>query len=580
MKFKLRDYQTISVDNIRKSFGLKKTAPLLALPTGGGKTVIFTYIAENAAAKGRKVLILAHRKELIRQASLKLLDFGVNAGVIAPGYTYNPMAMVQVASVQTLVRRLNINWEPDLIVVDEAHHTTATTYTKILDNYPKAKVLGVTATPCRSDGAGLGDIFDDLVLGPSMKWLIEEGYLSDYRAFSHPIKFNVKDLKLTAGDFNQKDMAAELDRPTIIGDAVEHYKEICPGEPAIAFCFSVDHAEHVANTFREAGFNFHSVDGKTPPEIRDKLISSLADGSIHGLCSCDIISEGTDIPVVTAAILLRPTMSEGLFLQQVGRALRPVYADGYDLNSKEGRLAAQKAGPKPNAYILDHVGNIRRHGLPDEDRNWRLERTKEKKKKDEENVNIKVCDQCFGVVAAVAKICYNCGNVFVSTEGTGEGRDVDERSGQLEEIKKTERQLKLKEQGEAETLSELMIIERERGYRKGWAQKIYKSRQVKKAYQEDKLAQLYNEYHPFQLETDDREFLLMAANFFSYVARLLRPYEGVKGIKPTLNRLEDAKPIYDADGNVLVTYTPRDREELKRMIETHPFRLTQGAKNV
>lgn len=473
----LRDYQQTAVEGVRNEYKQGQRSPLLALSTGGGKTVIFSYIAENAAQKGKKVLIMAHRKELIRQAVGKLKDFGVNAGVIAPGYTFNPAAMIQVASVQTLVRRLNIPWRPDLIVIDEAHHTNAGNYIKILEAYPEAFILGVTATPCRADGKGLGDHFGALVEGPPMGELIARGYLSPYRAFAPPPKFNAEDFNIVAGDYNKKAVAAAMDKPIITGDAVAHYSELCPGQPAIAFCSSVAHAMHTAEIFREAGYRFEAIDGKTDAVIREDRIQALGDGRLHGLCSCDIISEGTDIPVVTAAIMLRPTMSLGLFLQQAGRVLRPVYAPGFDLSTVEGRLAAQAAGPKPNAYIIDHVGNINRHGLPDDDHKWSLHRTppKQKRKKDEENIKIRVCTQCFAVNPPNTNQCSKCGFIFIV-----EGRDIEEVDGKLAEVKESPVKKPISEKkrriNKARTLAQLSELEKELGYKPGWALHVFNSR--------------------------------------------------------------------------------------------------------
>lgn len=444
----LRLYQKNAVELVRDAYRAGKRAPLLVAPTGSGKTVIFSYIASNAAAKGNNVLILAHRRELIRQAVGKLRDNGVQASVIAPSFDFNRMAGVQVASVQTLVRRKHLPWVPDLIIVDECHHATSKTYTDILERFPGARILGVTATPCRQDGRGLGDVFDALVSGPSMRELIALGHLSDYDIYIPPGGFD-GDAHIKMGDFAQSEIDTAMSKPTIVGDAVAHYTRLCPNAPAVVFCTSVRHAEYVAEAFRGAGYRFVSVDGKTPAEIREERIQSLGDGRLHGITSCDIISEGTDIPIVTAAILMRPTMSEGLYLQQVGRVLRP-------------------APNKDRAIILDHAGNVYRHGLPDEDRGWALHRTppkREKKKKDD--IQIKVCETCFSANKSTNKVCAQCGAPFAV-----KAREAAVVEGDLVKVEAemlNRKRLQRIENREAKSLQDLINIANKRGYKVGWA---------------------------------------------------------------------------------------------------------------
>lgn len=412
-------------------------------------TVTFAYIAKNAVAKGNKVLILAHRKELIKQAVNKISDMGVDAGVIAPWYQFNPMMPVQVASVQTLVRRLSNPWRPNLIVVDESHHACSATYTNIINHYADAKVLGVTATPCRSDGRGLGDVFDDLILGPSMADLIGMGFLCGYDAYAPPIDVDFDSLGTQAGDFKKSDVEKVMTGKKIIGDAVKHYRQYCDGQPAIVFCVSVRHAEYTAGVFKDAGYNFVALSGETPAEYRDWAIQALGTGQIQGITSCDIISEGTDIPVVKAAIMLRPTMSEGLYLQQVGRVLRP--AEG-----------------KGNAVILDHAGNILRHGLPDDDRDWQLEKTKPKKrKKAAVSDELKVCEKCYTPNIKQARVCARCGNAF-----TIQSRELQEGDGELVKIEKTPPRPKKEVNRlvyQATNLAELRALGQSLGYKPGWA---------------------------------------------------------------------------------------------------------------
>lgn len=416
MNRQLRDYQQTAVDNVRNAYAAGDKAPLLVLPTGGGKTFVFCYIAESVAARGKRIYILVHRSELLIQTMAQLSDLGVEHGAIAPGYTMT-VDPVQVASVQTIVRRLEKLPEPDLIIVDEAHHSQAGTWSKILKHWPKSRVLGVTATPCRMDGKGLGvksgGFYDQLIIGPSMRELIKRGHLSDYVYYAPPVGLSLDGVKTIAGDYDKHEISDRMDKPAITGCAVEHYKRICPGVPAIAFCTSVAHAEHVATQFRDAGFTSESVDGTMSPQARKNAISGLGDGRIQILTSCDIISEGTDIPVVSAAILLRPTKSTGLNLQQVGRVLRTHPS-------------------KTVSYILDHVGNYKIHGMPDDDRDWTLDGFKQRKKSEATSVDaMKTCDMCFAAYRSWIKQCPQCGHVNETKRS-----EIEQRDGELQKIER------------------------------------------------------------------------------------------------------------------------------------------------
>lgn len=478
---RLRSYQQKMVDGLRASYNQGKRSPLLVLPTGGGKTFIFCYVAEKSKQKGNNILILVHRDELLRQASASLLKLDVYHGLISPQYTPNYGEQVQVASVQTYVSRMDkISWKPDLIVPDEAHHGVAGTWARIFGFHPDARILGVTATPVRTDGRGLGDIFDDMIIGPTMRWLMDEGYLTDYKAYAPKIQADLSSITLNAaGDYNDRALAAAMDKPVITGDAVQHYKRICPGVPAVAFCSSIEHAKHVAESFREAGFDFRSLDGKMKPSDRAELIKMLGDGTIHGLTSCDIISEGTDIPVVTCAILLRPTQSEGLFLQQVGRALRPVYNKHCKLNTQEERLHAIATSEKKEAIILDCVGNLMRHGLPDDDRGWQLDQTQRRITEasatpDEDKM--KQCPECYAAHRPCPK-CPNCGFVYVIlSAGPPEQIDGDLHAVDPDAMRKARAKIESMMENK---YRHLLKLEKERGYKEGWAKHVVEGSRAK-----------------------------------------------------------------------------------------------------
>lgn len=473
----LRPYQTKAVDDLRRSYGAGKKAPLLVLPTGGGKTFCFTYLADKAAQKGNRAIVLVHRQELLMQTSRSLDVLGVGHGLISPQFRENPTVPVQVASVQTLRGRIKrSHYRPDLIIIDEAHHATAGSWRAILDAFPGAKVLGVTATPIRADGTGLDEVFDDIVLGPSMAELIADGYLVEPEIIGSPVEPDLKGVRKSKGDYNQKELAERTNKPAIVGSAVDHYRKFCRGLPAIVFCVSVEHAETVAADFRSAGFRFKRLDGTMPDAERKQAIDDLANGRLDGLTSCDIISEGTDIPVVGAAIQLRATDSLALNLQQLGRALRPIYAPGYDLSTREGRLAAIAASIKPKAIILDQVGNWRRHGFPQDDREWTLEGMDKKRRgsSEDDGPAVKQCEKCFAVFRP-APCCPKCGHIPAIKE-----RKVEVVEGELvkitPEMKAAAALERKKEISGARTREQLLEVARRRGYNPLWVDRIINSR--------------------------------------------------------------------------------------------------------
>lgn len=466
--YQLRPYQNQAVEQIRQAFRAGAKAPLFVLPTGGGKTHSFCYIAQNAAYRGKRVWILVHRRELIRQASAKLHEAGIPHGIINAKYQPSYHDLVQVASVQSLKPRMHkIPFQPDLIIIDEAHHANASTYVSIFKNYPQARLLGVTATPCRTDESGLGvasgGFFDCMVQGPQIHQLIDMGYLARPVVFA-PSTVDLSGVHTRGGDYATNELAALLDKPTITGDAVKHYSKICPGEPAVAFCASVEHAKHVAAEFRAAGYRFYHVDGNLPDDQRDWLIKNLGTPAVQGLTSCDLISEGTDIPAISCAILLRPTQSLGLFLQQIGRALRT-------------------SPGKSRAIILDHVGNVIRHGMPDEHRIWSLDaesrKTRKKKDKEERKIPTRQCPKCYAVHKPTPT-CPMCGHTYIT-----EGREVNQVDGELREITEADRarlrRQRAQERAKAKSLEELEELARRRGYKPGWAKYIWKARQEKHA---------------------------------------------------------------------------------------------------
>lgn len=389
----LRDYQESAVQAVRDSFraGYKNT--LLVSPTGSGKTVIFSYIAAGMARNNKRILIVAHRRELLKQISNALKKVGVAHAVMTGGYRGVPTANVVVASVFTLVKRMKGIKPFDLIIGDEAHHFTPdSSWGKVVAGFPSARVLGVTATPERLDGKGLGQMFSDMVMGPTVAELTAQGFLSHAVVYA-PSAPDLDGVGTRMGDYVQKQLEEAMVKTVITGSAVKHYGKYAPGKKAIAFCVSVRHAKDVAAEFREAGFTASHIDGGMNEEERDGVLKAFEEGRVQVLTSCDLVSEGFDLPAVEVAILLRPTKSLGLYLQQCGRAIRP-HPD------------------KEKTIILDHAGNTARHGFIDDDREWTLaDGFVQGRGKGDKAETVRTCTACFAMHKP-SPTCPVCGHVY------------------------------------------------------------------------------------------------------------------------------------------------------------------------
>lgn len=530
---KLRDYQEDGVHEIRLAMRAALDPVLFVLPTGGGKTYTFSYIADSAASKGTTVCIIVHRKELLLQASGSLRNLGIEHGLISPDFTPNPHARVQVASVDTLLQRMKKRtYTFGLVIFDEAHHVVAgNKWGRVWEQLGRPRMLGVTATPVRTDGKGLGEhaggVFKALVLGPSVVELIRRGMLIKPQVYASPIVPAVQDVNTNKdGSDNLVALAALVDKPQITGNAVEHYSKICPGERAIVFCSGIEHAKHVAAEFNAAGYRFELLVGA--PHMSDSertaVNKKLRRGEIHGACTVDLVSEGYDLPDLVCCIMLRPTASEALFLQQVGRVMRP----------SEG---------KDTCYLLDHVGNVgtlldgefkRKHGLPNEERSWTLDGRKKKKKKakdepeDLDVVDIKQCPECYTTHEA-APVCPSCGFEYPAAT-----RSIKQVEGELqkitEEMQEKARQQDLARQRSAQAAAKSVEdMVRDLGYAPKRAEAIVKARQEKTELR----VGLINDFQAWQKKTGQSSFEI----FDVYLSDL-------KAYKP--KALKDLRERFDA----------------------------------
>jgi len=427
--------------------------------TGFGKTIVSGAAVRAAHNKQRRVIFTVHRENLLAQTSQTFADFGVPHGFIAPGYPYHSGTLVHIASIATLQRRLDRIEAPDLLMIDEAHMAMAKGW-KLVADYCRAKggkTWGNSATPIRLDGQPLSPLFDYMVEGPPVRWLMDQGHLSDYEYYAPDIP-DLSQLKKRLGDYDQGQAADVMDRPKLIGSVVKHYKQLARGKRAILFAMNVKHSEHMAAEFNRAGIPAAHIDGDTLDGDRKRILNDFADGKIMVLCNVELVTTGFDLSAqvkrdvpVECVILCRPTMSLALFLQMVGRALR--------------------RKPYP-AIILDHAGNSMRHGFPDDPHEWSLEGNEKGEGGASEGPPPPItCEGCFRQIRRPAPPqCPYCKREFHKPT-----KPIEEGEGELilqtADIKAALRAKRIAEDREAKTLHELVALGAARGYAspQGWA---------------------------------------------------------------------------------------------------------------
>lgn len=435
MTIKLRDYQQSYIDNVRKAYIDGYKAPCVVAPCGAGKSIIIGSVAKQTADKGNRVLFLVHRKELCEQIEETFTAVGV------------PKENYEIGMVQTIVRKLDRIERPDLIITDENHHGLAASYRKIYDFFEDVPKLGFTATPIRLNGSGLGDINDVLIEGVDAKWLIENEFLAPYKYYA-PKLIDTELLKLNSlREFSSTSINQAMEK-TIYGDVIKHYRELADGEQAIAYCHSVINSKETADAFNHYGIKAEHLDAKTPKLEREKVIQQFRDREIQVLCNVDLIGEGFDVPDCSTVIMLRPTQSLSLFIQQSMRGMRH--------------------RPGKEAVIIDHVDNVRRHGLPDMQRKWSLKGNK--KTTTETIIKIRECINCFAVYSPTEDKCPMCG--FAPTIEEQETNYSVDESAELQEITESDKQaieLNFKTPDECESFADLAALGKSLSYKPGWA---------------------------------------------------------------------------------------------------------------
>lgn len=442
MGIQLREYQTELYDKTVDAFRRGNKRVLVTVGCGAGKSYIFAKMAERT--KG-PVLVLTHRRELLDQTGQLFREHGIDA---------------RVEMILTEANRLGQYERPSLIITDEAHLSRSNSWMKVLDHYSTFTV-GFTATPIRLDGKPLGDIYDELVTGVSVRWLIDNHRLAPYEYYA-PTTVETEGLRVQAGDYVIRDLEQLMTDRAIYSDVLKSWERLAKGQKTIAYCVSVKHAQETATMFCQAGYPAVEIDGATPPKKRAEIMRDFRDGKIMVLCNVGIISEGVSIDDVSCCLLLRPTESLALFWQQGMRSMR----------YQPGKVAT----------IIDCVGNYSRNPLFDADVEWSLTQSVRKKPRisDTGDFFIRTCPECF-MVFKTAAVCPFCGAEYpLHPREIKAHQDIELARITAQEAEEAERKRKQArmEQGKAKTFPELLAIGRERGYKNpaAWAQMVMRGR--------------------------------------------------------------------------------------------------------
>lgn len=460
-KPQLRGYQLDAIEALREGYRAGHRRGLLQAGTGAGKTVIASAIIDASQDKNSHAIFLAHRRELVFQASDKLNHWGVPHGILMAGE--QPLARhVQVASIQTLDSwdrndKLDLHAWPNLVIVDEAHRSASPTYTRWIDRFlaehPRARVLGLTATPVRPNGSGLGDVYDFMVCCPSIRQLTAEGWLVPARFYA-PTTPDLSQATVSAetGDYTEDSLGELMDTPELTGDIVENWARYAADRKTVVFASTVDHSIHLAQQYQAAGVRARHIDGNTPKSERDATLRALSKGDLQAVINCMVLTEGWDQPDVSCCVLARPTKSPVLYLQMVGRVLRP--AEG-----------------KTDCLILDHAGAVFEHGFPEEFDDWHLTKGKNdrhpnptQQKRRERECSPVTCPQCTGVYTG-KPTCPYCGHVPERF-----GREIAVMEGELGEVGQDRIARERKQADDRESwMRQLLYVAEQKGYKRGWA---------------------------------------------------------------------------------------------------------------
>lgn len=436
LMYKLHKYQNSLVSQARTELSNGNHSVLLISPAGSGKSVIIAEIARLATSKGGHVMFMVHRQELIAQITQSFIENEVD------------LEKCTIMTVGKIANRLGKLRAPTLIITDETHHSLAATYIKIYDYYSEVPRLGFTASPWRMSGKGFTEIYSSMVEGPDVSWLIENNFLAPYKYFSVNLINESLLKKSSVGDYTKDSIDQAVSR-TIFGDVVKTYRDKADGKQAIIYCHSVEFSKQVAENFVNEGVTAVHADAKTPKKLRDEIMSDFKSGKTKILCNVDLISEGFNVPDCEVVIMLRPTESLVLHIQQSMRSMR--------------------YKPDKQAVIIDHVANYLKHGLPDTPRQWTLgDREKKTSGSKSDAIPIKQCPECFAIVPSDHKYCYECDYEFIPEESVMQVDETAEIVEITQDFSLTASYIVTKSVEELNSMEELKAYQKARNYKPGW----------------------------------------------------------------------------------------------------------------
>jgi len=462
----LRGYQQRGLDELRQAVRDGFRRILLVLPTGGGKSVIFSKLIQSANQKGNPVLFLVHKRELVYQASDHMDKEGVQHGIIMAGEPMNKMKQVQLASTLTLWTRAKRHERIDMppakvVVVDEAHRTGSKTYNQILDDYDDSILIGVTATPVRKNGRGLGNQFEKMIVISSISELQELGFLCQVE-YMVPNIPDLSEVDINDGEFVEEQLQEVMDNKHLVGNIVDHYIKFAKGRQAVLFAAGVRHSIHLRDRFRMKGIAAEHIDANTNTAERDEIHDRFEKGEIQVICNYAIYTEGVDMPELSCVINARPSRSIVFHLQSIGRGLRP---------KKDGG----------NCLVIDHSGNVLRMGPVEMDHEWSLDEfeviydrdaSNEERKEREKKETEYICSNC-GTMFESEPRCPTCGEPLAKI-----GRDIKVAKGELT-LYKPKLKKKDKEPSKEEKqlwYSMFLHYAKSKSYQDGWVSHKYKEK--------------------------------------------------------------------------------------------------------
>ena len=463
-EYELYPHQARAMAEVKQAIKDGYHSIMIQSPTGSGKGVMLSDVINACHAKGSSVLFLVHREEILYQVSDYLKRYGIEHGIIKAGVKHEDEHLVQLASFQTIYRRLKNPYikQADVVIIDEAHHATASTYLEVIETFKKKIVLGFSATPSRQNGIGLGNLFEKMIQVATIKELTDLGYLAPVKIYA-PMTPDLAGVKMTAGDYQKDQLEGAMMATGLVGDIVGHWLKYGNNQKTIVFATGVKHSIAICKQFMSVGITAEHVDGKTLKEDRDAILKRFKSGATQVIVNCQIFTEGVDVPEIGCVVLARPTKSLPMYLQMVGRGMRTI------------------AG-KECCILLDHAGAVHEHGFPDEVTEWSLSTTDktvnksndERKKKKSEPITCPVCDLTY-----TSRLqCPGCGNIPTSEQY---GKDVEYIDGVLGEVVRkgdTRKPAKIGPPSEDQLsfYRQLKRYAHDRRYQDGWAAHKYKEK--------------------------------------------------------------------------------------------------------